>query len=280
MNNITYKNKQKLKEIKYAIFDLDGTLLTKDKKITRLNLKALELLRNSGIQIGIATGRPQMMIKHIIDQVNPDLPIISVNGGVIINNNEAIYDRSFSEIDTQAIYKWLVKEHIDFLAYTKNEMYYNNISNTQWFTRVKESLKIMKESNRWNLINNMPTSNIRVSKFLILSENMEESVRDKINNFFSTISNSYLGDPLPVVIDVMPKGINKGNALNHLDEQGIIDINRTMVFGDAPNDISMFEVAGLSIAVPNSHDSLTNIADINLNDDTEDYIYNFIKSLK
>ncbi|TCG11301.1 HAD family hydrolase [Mycoplasma todarodis] len=270
---------QKIKNINYAYFDLDGTLLTKDKKITELNLKALEIMRNNDIKIGIATGRPQMMIKHIINQVNPELPIISVNGGVVATKDEIIYNQSFTVEETHNIYTWLVEEKIDFLAYTKDEMYYNNVSDTKWFTRVKNSLKEMKESERWELISNTLSINTRISKFLILSENIDSSIRKKIDGFFSTIPNSYLGDPLPVVIDVMPKGISKGDALTSLDKQGVIDINKTMVFGDAPNDISMFKVAGTTVAVPNSHESLMKIADINLIDDTEDYIYNFIKSL-
>ncbi|CAM9150844.1 HAD family hydrolase [Mycoplasma todarodis] len=266
----------KLQNLKYAFFDLDGTLLNKKKNITNLNLESLEILRNQGIKVGIATGRPQMMIKNIINLVKPDLPIISINGGLIKNNNESINDRSFDVENTQKIYNWLIEEKIDFLAYTKDEMFYNDVTNTKWVAQIKERLTTINDEEKWIFTKEPLPTSTRVSKFLILTENVDESSKKKIQEFFNAINESYLVESLPIVLDVMPKGISKGEAISTLDQLNYIELEKTIVFGDAPNDITMFNVAGVSVAVPNSHKELEKIADINLKDTTDDYIYNFI----
>ncbi|NQZ29621.1 MAG: HAD family phosphatase [Mycoplasmatales bacterium] len=277
-NKTTIDNiiKFKIQNIKYAFFDLDGTLLNKQKEITNLNFKSLNILRDQGVQIGIATGRPQMMIKNIINLVKPDLPVISINGGLITDNDETINDESFEIDDTQKIYNWLIKEKIDFLAYTKNEMFYNNVTNTKWISQIKQRLAIMTDEEKWIFTKKSLSTKTKVSKFLILTENIDKTLKRKIYKFFSTIKESYLVESLPMVLDVMPKGISKGRALSILEKYEYIDLKNTIVFGDAPNDIAMFNVAGISVSVPNSHKDLEMVADIVLEDDTDNYIYNFI----
>ena len=41
---------------KLAIFDLDGTLLTGEKKITEENKKAIKLAKEQGIKVVLCTG--------------------------------------------------------------------------------------------------------------------------------------------------------------------------------------------------------------------------------
>ncbi len=266
----------KNKSIKYAYFDLDGTLLNRKKEITKQNLEALKILKRIGVKIGIATGRPEIMIKNIMNLINPDLPTISINGGLITNNQEIILNHSFSIEDTKKIYEWLCSNKIDFLAYTKNEMYFNNATNTKWFFHVKDQLRSRKLSEKWLMIDGVIPKYTKISKFLILTENLTTIVNNEIQEYFDKNNNVYLVKSQSKVLDVMPKNINKGNAISILHEKKYIDINKTIVFGDAPNDISMFKKASLSVAVPNSHEELKKKADIILVDETENYIYNFV----
>ena len=45
-------------------------------------------------------------------------------------------------------------------------------------------------------------------------------------------------------------------------EQRGIDPSRVLVCGDAPNDISMFEMCGFSVAVNDAHDGVAEAADL------------------
>ena len=51
--------------IKVIALDLDGTLLTDDKKVTPENKKAIQLAKEQGVKIVLCTGRPLMSIYHL-----------------------------------------------------------------------------------------------------------------------------------------------------------------------------------------------------------------------
>jgi len=62
-------------------------------------------------------------------------------------------------------------------------------------------------------------------------------------------------------LEVMNKGINKGNAIRILAEIYGINREEIIAIGDNENDISMIEYAGLGIAMGNAVDTLKERAD-------------------
>ena len=62
--------------------------------------------------------------------------------------------------------------------------------------------------------------------------------------------------------DILNKGATKGSALTALMKSLDIDKKELVVLGDSPNDLSMFEIAGLKIAVRNSYPEILKKADI------------------
>ena len=95
--------------IKLIAIDLDGTLLTSDKKISQKNLEAIKYAQEKGVKVVIATGRPLNGIKDIINKLTllqQDDYTICFNGGIITNNKtEAnIFQSSLSYEDLLIIY--------------------------------------------------------------------------------------------------------------------------------------------------------------------------------
>lgn len=75
--------------IKMIALDLDGTLLTSDKKISERNEHELKSLANQGIKIVLCTGRPINAIWKYIEQLgltDPDDFTITFNGALVIQN--------------------------------------------------------------------------------------------------------------------------------------------------------------------------------------------------
>ena len=60
----------------------------------------------------------------------------------------------------------------------------------------------------------------------------------------------------------MPYNISKGSGLQFLDQNKIIDLKRTIVFGDDENDIPMFKVATFSVAMQNANEIVKKAATI------------------
>lgn len=78
-----------MKKLNYKLIciDLDGTLLTDDKKITNENIEAIKKAINSWVNICIATGRIYKFVDHIKDDLGVSAKLIASNGGVILTED-------------------------------------------------------------------------------------------------------------------------------------------------------------------------------------------------
>ena len=63
--------------------DLDGTLLMPDKTLSPADAAAIADFRAKGGHFGIATGRGIQATQPLIDMLQPDLPAVLYNGGVL-----------------------------------------------------------------------------------------------------------------------------------------------------------------------------------------------------
>ena len=75
----------------------------------------------------------------------------------------------------------------------------------------------------------------------------------------------------------MKEGVSKGKGLEYLIERLNIDKSEIMVIGDNENDISMFKIAGLAVAMENGEDILKRIAHTITDTNNEDGVANAIE---
>src|SRR5207253_6338681 len=66
----------------------------------------------------------------------------------------------------------------------------------------------------------------------------------------------------PEYLEMTAAGVSKGNALRRLVDDLGIPRDRVLVIGDAPNDVSMFQEAGLAVAMGNAAADVQGAADI------------------
>ncbi|RLG23351.1 hypothetical protein DRN77_04725 [Methanosarcinales archaeon] len=78
---------------------------------------------------------------------------------------------------------------------------------------------------------------------------------------------------------IMPKGINKGSGVAKAAEINGIRREHLACIGDAENDLRMFAVAGIRVAVANAVEDLKNEADIICNEPYGDGVKEFVESL-
>ena len=79
-------------------------------------------------------------------------------------------------------------------------------------------------------------------------------------------------------MEIMPKGVSKGNALKAFCEGQGIPLANTLSAGDEYNDISMIQYAGLGVAMANAQEKVKDVADyITINSNDEDGIAEVIE---
>ncbi len=84
-----------------------------------------------------------------------------------------------------------------------------------------------------------------------LQADLQKTLGQEMDCFFS--SRYYL--------EMVPKDMNKGNAVRNLCAQLGIDIADAIAVGDEANDIAMIDAAGVGVSMANGIDALKSIAD-------------------
>nr|WP_276211252.1 HAD family hydrolase [[Mycoplasma] collis] len=268
--------------------DMDGTLLQSDKTISNNSLKIIKNLQNNQKLFGIATGRPYYFLKQEIALLNPDLPIISCNGALIYDykKNELIYSNSFSEMQNETIINILIKNNITFLIYSTNKMYgYSNQKHSKWFDWINASNETKSPQYRSDFvaINKIETQNllkqkIDIVKFLIIKTDSNNDDLIQAQKELKLIEEIYLVQSHKDVIDIMKVNSTKGNGIEIIAKKFNLNLNKTLVFGDENNDISMFEKAKFSVAMFQASDLVKKSATFITKSNDEDGISYFIEN--
>lgn len=77
--------------------------------------------------------------------------------------------------------------------------------------------------------------------------------------------------------DIMPKGCNKGIAIEKMAEYYGYDIKDCVVFGDNFNDKEMLKVAGLSVCPSNASKEIQDMCDLVIGNNNDFSVLNYIK---
>src|SRR5258705_6058674 len=78
------KNGKATQPIKLVIADVDGTLVTQEKILTKRAAEAVQRLHKAGIQFSITSGRPPRGMAMLLDPLKLTQPLAAFNGGVLI----------------------------------------------------------------------------------------------------------------------------------------------------------------------------------------------------
>ena len=79
------------------------------------------------------------------------------------------------------------------------------------------------------------------------------------------------------VVEMVPKGFNKGTGIEKVCELLSEDVKNTFAFGDSINDMEMFQTAGTGIAMGRCADEIADIADFVTTHLEDDGIWNALK---
>lgn len=264
-------------------FDLDGTLLNSQKKITSATMQILKEISERGIIVSFASGRLySSMLKYAAD-FEYKIPFITLNGAeVFVNSKDGL----------QQLYKMtLPLEYADYLInYAKGKKfavnyYLDGKLYTEKNDRILPWIKLYTKQTgaNYNFINSL---NILKGKFpskVIFVGNQEELDEQEKRFRLKWESYIYICRTWRHYLEFLNLKADKGFGLDRLAKAYNIDLKDVMVFGDAQNDIPMFKKAGYSIAVKNASDEVKSAAR-KVSDWTndEDFLVNewkFIKKL-
>ena len=260
--------------IKLIFIDSDDTLKKTDGSISDRVKMAIEKNRKVGNKIIICTARPRYQTLEVMKETDADSIIVSSNGSEIYDNNDSkIIFNSF--IDNESVIK-LVK-----YAYSKDIRLILTMEDYDYVT------KEIRNPNQ-KLLNNHnyeeELTGCHVKQCMFIDKKSEEIF--KIKDILSVDNKLHIVDEInenslyeEKWFSVSNSNCSKGNALKIVSKYLNIPIENTIAIGNGKNDISMFEVAGLSVAVANASDDIkSKVNHITLSND-EDGVAVFLETL-
>ncbi|WP_333861325.1 Cof-type HAD-IIB family hydrolase [Clostridium sp.] len=252
-------------DYKIIAVDMDGTLLDDEKQISEYNKDMIHKAMELGVKFVICSGRPPMALKFYSEIVFPGEPVICCNGGVIVGENKRV-------IKSIPLNKYSLLKVIDILREEKDTYYhfYDDFGlyseqfryTTKKFYDINNNLS-EKFKMKITIVKNSKTfikhCRCNITKVVVIDEDVEylERLRNKIAKVPGiATTKSDLHN-----IEIVRRGVSKGNALEFLGNYYNIPMERCIAVGNDENDKSMIKTAGVGVAVFNSREILKKSAD-------------------
>ena len=245
---MTSKNGRPARPVRMVIADVDGTLVTQQKELTKRAAEAVLRLHEAGIQFSVTSGRPPRGMAMLIDPLKLSQPMAAFNGGVLIQPDLAtVVDQKFLPSGVPEKVIQAIEGHgLDVWLYT----------DTGWFVRDANGAHVDRE--QWTV--KFPPTVVktftglleRVAKIVGVSDDYERVARCEKDVQQAGGTHISAARSQPYYLDVTHPQANKGQVVLAMAKLLTIPAEEIATIGDMPNDVLMFEKSGVSIAMGNA----------------------------
>jgi Cof subfamily protein (haloacid dehalogenase superfamily) len=261
-------------KIKLLAIDLDGTLLTSDKKISKDNIRAIQLAKQAGVRVVLASGRIGPSMLPFATELGLDRgPMICGNGTIAnIASDSPLYRLHLHPEPLSAISDYAWQEGLHLNIYTPEELFF--LRDTRWgdLYRSRVETVVPKILNR----DRVPADCVKV---LVVAEPTEVQFhRARILELVSEHA-VRATESEPEYLEFMDASATKGYGLAQLALTLGIEPEETAAIGDYLNDLEMLAFAGTSGAVENAHPTAKNTANIVVSSNDNNGVSEFIHQI-
>ena len=251
--------------IRLVVSDIDGTLVTSDKRLTDGTIRAAARLADAGVALSLVSSRPPAGFAMMREPLKITGVFGAFNGGALLKPDLGIIEQILVPADAARIALATFAElGVDAWLFT-NDVWY--VSNSDGAYVPKERRTIQAEP---VLAATFEPYLDKVGKLVgstgdaDLLARCETLLQQRLGNRASAKrSQAYY-------LDVTPQIATKGYAVKRIASFLDIPLTQVAVIGDAANDMPMFAVAGMTIAMGNAIGDLKRIADFTTESNEDD----------
>lgn len=237
--------------------DVDGTLVTKEKILTKRAIDAVQKLRQFSIAFFITSGRPPRGMRMLVELLGLTTPMAAFNGGMIVMPDlSAVDERLLPKDVVNDVVGALLSDGLDVWIYR----------GTDWYVRSDKAPHVDREA---STVQFQPTvvpalrdlfggvvKIVGVSDDLDLVARCEAAIQEQFGKLVSAERSQ------PYYLDVTHPEANKGFVIGRLAHFLNVSPERIATIGDQQNDVLMFTPSGLSIAMGNASKEVQKQADV------------------
>lgn len=242
--------------IKIAFFDIDGTLTNSNQEITNKTIETLKKVYEKGIEIVLCSGRTNTYVCKYLKQISGARYAISSNGAEIYDyeNNENIFTNEMSFLNVKSLWDYCENNKLSAVLNTVNKRYSNKYTIRPDEKIFIDSIDFLNNENIFQIVvadNNYD----KMKKLSNLIDCLEKT--DIINYSHDYLNKIESGNHW---FDIVKTNVNKGNAIKFLLNKLNIDSKEAVCFGDSVNDVDMFNVCEIKVAMGNALDEIKDMA--------------------
>ena len=235
--------------------DVDGTLVTKEKRLTERAIRAVHALEAKGIRFAVTSGRPPKGMAMLFGPLAISTPVAGFNGGLMVKTDMTVIDsKNLSRDAAEKTVESLRRHGLDVWVYAGED----------WIVPDGEGPHVARE--KWTVKFDPTVSTdidaaldhavkiVGVSDDHDLVKRAEHELRDELGDSASAARSQ------PYYLDVTHPHANKGDVVLTLSRLLKIPADEIATFGDQPNDILMFQKGGVSLAMGQAVDEVKEAA--------------------
>jgi Cof subfamily protein (haloacid dehalogenase superfamily) len=233
-----------LNRIWLVVSDIDGTLVRHDKSLASETVDAVRRVREAGVSFTLISARPPSGLASLIDELELDGPVGAFNGATIFRPDGSIVEANRIEaaaargivatFDRLRIPVWL-------------------FADGRWMTRTRDMPHIADEIvatlQEPVVAEDLTGWTDRADKVQGVCDDGELLARAE-----AEISTAFGGQATIALsqtyyLDATAPHTDKGHGVRELAKAFGVPLDQVAVLGDMPNDLPMFRVAGLAVAM-------------------------------
>lgn len=268
--------------IKAVFFDIDGTLLTDKRTVSKSTISAINYLKKRGILVGVATGRDPRFVLQYMASLGLDIGI-TYNGQYIFSREEVIYSRVLGVQQLEAMLDYAQEEHKDLSFGTAKGVVGSGIMSMGTGNFAYRITRMIPQS--WagfvNFVFNRLIRKIRPQKDLDLKVFLSQPIYQlmmlmtewetkELETQFKDLSFTRSS---PYATDIISKGSSKLSGILIVAQRYQLTLDDIIVFGDSNNDYEMLKEIKYSVAMGNGTKRVKDVAAFVTDTNNRDGIY-------
>ena len=242
--------------IKLVATDIDGTIFIPEKEFTCGVKECISKLDSAGIKVVLVTGRMNAAATKIAQDLGLNTPVVSYQGGLVVENGKKLYERYLTEEQTGRILDWAgvngenihINLYNDDILYSESDCYevqrYCNNLHTEY--NVKKFSEIKKD---------------KINKLLAIDYSNPERISRYEKELQDIFPDLYIVKSTPYFLEFSNPEASKKCAVEFLQNYWGLKKEEILTIGDQNNDIALLQAGGIKVAMGNATDELKEIAD-------------------
>ena len=255
--------------MKLIAIDLDGTLLNSQNEIPLENIQAIQAAQLKVIEVVIATGRAYFDAVQLMKTAGLTAWVIGANGATIHDpEGTCVQAISVSKEDADEILAYFTEQGFYYEVFSEHMLFSPNSGRELLQIEMDRILTANPDADEKEM-KEAAERQFSQEPFQFVSSYKE--ILEKTDHYYNLLAFSFDDDKLKEawdryvdrdaltltasashVFDIMHRDVSKGNAVQKLANQFDVPQEKIMAIGDNFNDISMFEIAGTSVAMGNA----------------------------